>query len=219
MRLLLLIFSLFPSLAIAGPLADSLGISEALGDAKETALTVGSIVILFAVFLSVIPIIIKLVKMVDPRSAMLDQARVSFEGYKKYTTTPSARYGASYKRQSYENPVVDSLYTHAEFLEFSARLHEREAEYFAQQKANAEGTPDEFVFQQEIDEATTRLSELETEKEEIYAQISQFESVEAENDSLFEEDQPESEFEPEIDETEFQAFWESIDDLDRERAA
>lgn len=220
MRLVFILFLFLAQAgAQAGPIADALGAADVFADPLELVLNIGSMLILFTAMLLVIPITIRLIKMADPQATALNQSRVAFDGYKKFTTTPAARYGASYKRQSYDNPVVDALCTHAEFLEFSARLHEREAEYFAQQKANAEGTPDETVYQQEIDVASTRLAELETEKEEAYAQIAHFEAEEAQNDSLFEEDRPESEFEPEIDETEFQAYWESIEELDRERAA
>lgn len=212
MRLRLLILSLFPSLAFAGPLADSLGISEALGDAKEAALTVGSVVILFAVFLSVIPIIIKLVKMADPRSAMLDQARVSFDGYKKYTTTPSARYGTSYKRQSYENHVVDSLYTHAEFLEFSARLREREIEWLKSQKEEMDVTD----IETDISVAEQRMSTAEEELEEVRSQIEfyeQYRELDIEDAEIVDDSQDCDES-CESDEP----IWSSVEELDdRER--
>ena len=204
MRLLLLAFSYLPSLAFAGPLADSLGISAALDDAKDSALTVGSFVILFVAMLASIPAIIKMVKMADPRTTRLDQARVSFDGYKAYTTTPNARYGSSYKRQGYENPVVDSLYTRAEFLEFSARLREREAEWLKSQKEEMDVTD----IETDISVAEQQMRTAEEELEEVRSQIEFYEQ----NHELDIED---AEI---IDDSEAhesdESLWLSVDELD-----
>lgn len=212
-RYLPLLFLLLASSARAGVIADSLGLTSALAEAKENVLAVGSIVVIFVAFLALVPVIIRVVKMADPRLVALDQSRVSFDGYKEFTSTPNARYGASYKRQEYVNFTVDSLYSHAEFLEFSARLREREVEWLKSQKDDL-GIID---IETDISIAEQRMQTAEAVLEEVRSQIDFYEQ----NRELDIEDAEivdESEVDYSNDSSE--SFWASVAELDdRERDA
>lgn len=168
---------LFPGVVLADSNIDLAGIKASFDESSDSAFAIGSAVVLFVALIVLIKIAIRIVKMADPLEESLKSARGSLDKDSKTHGSASGRYGQSYKRQAYENPVVDSLYSHAEFLEFSARLHEREAEYLAQQKAGVEGTADEDIFDQAIEEANAKITEFEAEQEQCRAQIEYYESM------------------------------------------
>lgn len=163
-------FAFFSTVSSAG--MDLQVIKDNIDSSKESALIVGSMVIQLVVSFVAILIIIKIFR----RSVMNDEVVkgnsnvAAFVEHKQFTLSPNTRYGSSYNRQKYhkENQVYVDLYTHAEFVEFSARLHEREVEFLKRQKVDSELTEHQKAnIDDQIDKADKLIVEFENEQEDI----------------------------------------------------
>lgn len=166
-RLLALLLLTIPALAHAG--LDVVGVGSSLDSTKGDAISVGSMVISLVAVLVSVSIILKIIV----RGGVVTGKRnTAFTEHKQFTSNPGTRYGSSYNRQKYNNTVYDEVYTHAEFVAFTARLHEREVEFLKQQKAETGLTEQQQTdIDAQIEEANSKIADCEAEQEHLQEQM------------------------------------------------